>query len=749
MNSTIRVLMLEDVSAEAELNEHCLRQAGFAIVSLRVETRETFVSALHEFRPEVILLDYSLPKFDGINALRLAKEMVPDTPVVVVTGTLDEETAVEFMKAGAFDYVLKDRLARLPPAFGNALDRIAQLKEKGRVDKELFQLHRAVETTGDVVFLTDPEGLFTYVNPRFTDVYGYSSDEVVGKKTPRILKSGVKGAEYYRRFWTSLLEGEAVRAEHVNRRKDGSLVTVEVSASPVSDEGGGRLAFLAVQRDVTERRQAEEDIAYLASISEQNPNFVIEVDLAGNLLYANPAARSAFPDLQNNVAENPLTADLVAVADRLSGAEQRFVERKVEVNNQVFEEQLCFLPDRNCIRIFAHDITERRRLEAQLRQAQKMEAVGQLTGGIAHDFNNVLTIIMANAGLIATMVPDGNEELRSEIAELQAATQRGATMIRKLMGFSRRDAIELSDVNLGSVVQDLTHVLRRLLPKQIEIQTDREEPLCTVRADPGAVEQILLNLATNARDAMSDNGTLRLLTKNARVDEFYQELYPWTLPGEYACVSVRDTGVGMDESTLVHIFEPFFTTKPRDSGTGLGMPMVYGLMKQHGGFVDVSSELGKGTEVNLFFPASRLVPDHHPDSAGSCLVRQNAGHETILVADDEPSIRRAAKRILEDEGYSVLVAADGEEALDVYERFDSKIDLVLADVIMPTLSGPELFENLRAQGEDVRFLLTSGYSAMEFQQSAAVPATVPFLQKPWSTAVLLRRVREVLDRGEA
>ena len=391
----------------------------------------------------------------------------------------------------------------------------------------------------------------------------------------------------------------------------------------------------------------------------------------------------------------------------------------------------------------SRDITDRHALEAQLRQAQKMEAVGLLAGGIAHDFNNLLTVVLANADLVVAALP-GHQEIAEELRDLQAAARRGQSMVRNLMGFSRQGGLESEPVALGELVLDLTETLRRVLPETVEIRCSAAEQLPSVLVDPGAVEQMLLNLATNARDAMPNGGTLRLEVGTERVPEPPAEA-PWLAAGRYAVVTVADTGTGMDEETRARVFEPFFTTKPAGKGTGLGMPMVYGLMKQHGGYVVVDSAVGRGTTVRLLFPEAvegarkpRATPEgRRLESAG--------GGRTILVVEDEEALRRAARRILERAGYRVLVAENGEQALDILAGQRERVDLVFTDMIMPKLGGRGLYDRVRSEIGPVRFLVASGYAGRDVREDHGLPPDVPFINKPWTLDELVTHVREVLE----
>jgi PAS domain S-box-containing protein len=381
---------------------------------------------------------------------------------------------------------------------------------------------------------------------------------------------------------------------------------------------------------------------------------------------------------------------------------------------------------------FVEDVTGQRALEAQLRQSQKMEAVGQLTGGIAHDFNNLLSVITATAQLAEDSLLDDLGSAREELGEIREAARRGADMIRKLLAFSRTRQLHFRPYQLCDLVSASTEVLRRLLPEHIEIRLDAPAITPHVRTDPAALEQILLNLATNARDAMPGGGVLEIQTTTVARHE--------TGDGPWVLLTVRDNGLGMDAAVRERIYEPFFTTKPPGQGTGLGMTMVYGLMKQHGGVMEVESAPGEGTTMRLYFPLA--LPDRQLDSPG--MARPAPGSGTILLVEDEAALRRAAQRLLERNGYRVLTAIHGEEAIGVYFRHAGTIDLVLSDVVMPHMSGGQLYSAIRAQGELVPFIFMSGYIGEEGHNLLELPEGVPLLPKPWGVEDLLNRVAAVL-----
>ena len=385
----------------------------------------------------------------------------------------------------------------------------------------------------------------------------------------------------------------------------------------------------------------------------------------------------------------------------------------------------------------------RRGLEGQLRQAQKMEAIGQLTGGIAHDFNNLLTIILSNVELVKSDLPPG-EEGAPDLAEIEAAARKGAAMVRKLLAFSRTGQLELGPIGLARLVGDLSEMLRRLLPESIHVRMTEAPDAPPVLADPGAVEQILLNLATNARDAMPHGGSLDIVVEPRVLDDDFRDAMGDGRAGVYASLAVTDTGSGMDQAVVEHLFEPFFTTKPPGVGTGLGMAMVYGLVRQHGGLVEVDTAPGRGTTVRIYFPAATRA-EEAPARPRVSPPRGVGGSETILLVEDEVGIRRVAQRALERAGYRVLAAQDGVEALDVVRAYAGQIRLVVSDVVMPRCGGPELREAVLAAGHSMPFLFMSGYAARDASAAEKLDADLPVLHKPWSVADLLGRVRQMLD----
>ncbi len=630
-----------------------------------------------------------------------------------------------------------------------------------RTEEDLAKFRIGIERSGEIVFLTDRDGHILYVNPAFEQVYRFDKEEALGE-TPRLLKSGLHNREFYTELWERLLAKESVSGEIINKTKDGRLLTMVSTANPVLDEEDKLVGFLAIQRDITESKKTEQALRAseerIRTLMEKVPDGVGVLSMDGRILYANPAicamlGYSAEELAGRRVSDFQHPEDRARAAERIkalfqggseSPSQYRLIHKSGGVVTAEITSRVIEYEGATALLSTVRDLTERLELEEQLRQAQKMEAVGQLAGGIAHDFNNLLTVVQVNTELLSDKLTEADGEVSADIKELTAAVARGKDLIEKLLAFSRREELRIEPIDLLRLITDFEPTLRRLLPENIDIQieTRHKEPI--VLAGPGTVEQIVMNLATNARNAMPKGGRLRIAIWPARLDAADWFATGRTVPGEFCCLAVSDTGVGMDEVTQARLFEPFFTTRRSSGGSGLGMAVVYGLVKQLGGHVHVYSELGEGTTIKVYLPvAAPAVGVAPPASEAPTEVR--GGSETILVAEDEPALRRAAKRSLERLGYSVLLAADGDEALEVFEAQRGRIDLVVSDVIMPKRGGRALYKELRERGVHVPFLFASGYTAGDIEESAQLDPGLPFLAKPWTLGELAQKIRQVLD----
>src|SRR3990172_9019784 len=390
------------------------------------------------------------------------------------------------------------------------------------------------------------------------------------------------------------------------------------------------------------------------------------------------------------------------------------------------------------------EAAERQALEALLRQAQKLEAIGQLSGGIAHNFNNLLTIVLTNLELIETAFRSAGDEVAGALADIRAAADSGAAMVQRLLGFSRQAQLRIQPLDPGRVVVDVADMLQPLLPDHVELETVVDEGAGIIKADASALQQIVINLVTNARDAMPDGGRLRISVARAPVERDRRGQASAS-PKAYVRLSVQDTGIGMTDEVKARIFDPFFTTKPPGKGTGLGLAMTYGLVKQQAGFIEVDTTPGKGTTMSLYFPlaengAAAAIPGQGPGEVPR-------GTETIPLVEDEESLRRATQRVLERLGYRVLGAADGAEALELFRAHRATIDLILSDVVMPRLGGVDLYQAIRREDAAVRFALVTGYAERDVGRDGKLDPRVPLIFKPWTVPDLARHVRKTLDRA--
>jgi PAS domain S-box-containing protein len=630
----IRILNLEDDPFDAELVLRELRKTALDFTLRRVTGRGEFELVLRDAPPDLIISDHNVPQFDGRAALDLARVRAPDVPFILFTGSLNEEAAIGYMKAGATDYILKDRVARLGPAVIEALERARERRALRQHEELLRQL---IDANPSMIYVKDADGRFVVVNRAAAEMHGATPDALVGKTDADLGHS----ADEVERF----------RAGDLDVMTSGRLKVIP--EEPLTSPATGKTRWLQI----------------------------IKVPL---VLPADPAPR---------------------------------------------------------VLIVATDITERRQLEEQLRQAQKMEAVGQLAGGIAHDFNNLLTAIIGNADFLLQDLPAG-AATREDVSEIRQAADRAASLTRQLLAFSRKQVLQPRVLDLNHLVTGVERMVRRLLAENIETHLRLASDLGLVHADPGQLEQVVLNLVVNARDAMPDGGKLIIETADVQLDQTYAADHVGVTPGPHIMLAVTDTGVGMDEQTQARLFEPFFTTKGPGKGTGLGLSTVHGIVQQSGGSIWVYSEPGRGTTFKIYLPraeAGATPPEQAPPGAPA------RGTETILLVEDAYAVRALASRALEAAGYTVLASEDGAQAEVLAARHDGPIHLLLTDVVMPGISGSQLAKRIAALRPDIRVLYMSGYTDDAIVHNGVLDAGTSYLEKPFAPEALARKVRDVLD----
>ena len=636
-------------------------------------------------------------------------------------------------------------------------DNITDRKQAGAALK-LFRT--LIDQSNDIIEVVDPgTGRFLDVNEKGCLDLGYRREELLALSVVDIdpmldQSSFTRAAEELRKSGVLLWEG-------MHRRKNGSTFPVEVNISHIQLD---REYAVAVVRDITERKRADTDLREAQGRLQQAVTAgsvgLWDWDLRTNHVYYSPEWKRQigyaddeisddFNEWQSRLHPEDLDRALQTFQALLAEPgpnfelEFRFRHKDGSYRHILARGARLLGDDGTPIRLLGShvDISELRHLQQQFLQAQKMETVGRLAGGVAHDFNNLLTVINGTADLALADLREG-DPLRADLQEIHRAGERAASLTRQLLAFSRRQIIKSEVLNLNAVIADMQSMLRRLIGEDIELAFVPGQNVGSVRADRGQIEQVVVNLAVNARDAMLDGGRLILETRDVELDEVHAAEHPSVQPGPHVMLAISDTGIGMDEPTRTRIFEPFFTTKGEGKGTGLGLSTVYGIVKQSGGSIWVYSKLGRGTTFKIYLPRVQEVARQGQAARPATMV---TGTETILVVEDDGALRDLARRILRTAGYTVLTASNGGEALLLLEGHDGPVHLMLTDVVMPGMSGRDLAARLADIRPQMKVLYTSGYTDDTILRHGVLNEAVHFIQKPYATAELRRKVREVLE----
>ena len=637
---------------------------------------------------------------------------------------------------------------------------IHRIRRKLVQREELFRL--ISENAADLIAVVDMQGNRIYNSLSYEKVLGYTTEDLRSSSAFEQIhpedRERVKEAAQEAR-----LTGMGRPMEYRIRHKDGTWLTLESTASVIRNAKGEPEKLVVVNRDVTERKRAAEALrrseASFRSVIVDAPYGIYRANLMGEFLMVNQALEKM---LGYGSQEELLKANLATSIYRYPAEHQKINElflrdkhfKDVEVEwkrkDGTFIRVRCSgwpVTDESStyIEVFAEDVTERRVLERQLRMAQKMEAIGRLSGGIAHDFNNLLGVIIGYIQVMKrSLVPENPSYEYAE--EIEKASQRAVSLTRQLLAFSRQQVLEPTILNLNTLVSDMEKMLPRLIGEDIQLNLALDLGIGQVKADPGQIEQVVMNLAVNARDAMPDGGKLTIQTANADIDAAFVREHTGSIPGQYVMLAVTDTGTGMDLETQAQIFEPFFTTKDRDKGTGLGLATVYGVVKQSSGYITVDSEKGKGASFKIYLPRiEQLVATQSETNQTPLTVR---GCETILLVEDAEPLRKLAHMFLQDNGYKVLTAVNGSEAAQVAARYSGPIDLLLTDVVIPGINGRALAERLASTHPTMKVLYMSGYTDSFIAGHGVLEEGVHLLHKPFREEALLRKVRDLLDAGQ-
>lgn len=635
----------------------------------------------------------------------------------------------------------------------------AEVLERSRNEALLQSI---LNNTFDAIISISDLGIVETFNEAAERIFGYTQAEVVGQNVSMLMPDPYRSKhdgylDSYLRTGVAKIIG--VGREVLGRRKDGSVFPIDLSVTECKQQTAECRRFIGVVRDITERKQAEEHHARLVEVLEATPDFVGLADANRRPIFINRAGRmmlgmAADEDISATQLDNyhadwslkvneeegiPTAIEhgtWMGEAALLTRGGQELPVSQVIVAHKTPEGEVRFLST------IMRDLSERIRLEQQLHQAQKMEAFGQLSGGVSHDFNNLLTVITGYCECLeddATLTDDSREMVQ----EIYRAGDRAASLTRQLLAFSRQQVFQAKVLNLNEIVTETGKMLGRLIGEDVAFATALLPTLWPVRVDAGQMEQVLMNLAVNARDAMPQGGRLTIETANVELDESYSEDYLDVTPGRYVVMAVSDTGCGMDQKTIARIFEPFFTTKEAGKGTGLGLATVFGIVKQSGGHITVYSEPERGTTFRIYLP--RVESNCEPHGEERPKHSPARGTETILVVEDAEMVRNLACRILRSHGYAVLEADNGAKALLICEQHAGPIDLVLTDVVMPEMSGRQLSEHLRERQLIPKVLFMSGYTDDAVVRHGILEAEASFIQKPFTPASLAQKVRDVLD----
>ena len=759
MSETLRVLIVEDSEDDALLLLRELRRGGYDLDHVRVEDAGAMQAALEQRPWDVVLSDYSMPRFSAPDALALLQKSGIDLPFIIVSGTIGETAAVAAMKSGAHDFLIKGQLARLVPAVERELREARVRRERAQARDALHQrenyFRALIENVSDIITTIDTFGQITYASPAIQRTLGYSVDEYEGSNAFDIVHQADQHEIDI--MMTQLLAqpGTSSSAQFRVRHKDGSWCWLEATTSELPT-GSDVPEFVIVLRDISARKQAEtEREQLLARIMDQArevqfivntvPEGIFMVGEAGEIRLTNPIAREHLALLAPEWNNGRLTHLANRPLAELLTSPPKGLWHELESNGRFFELIARPIEDgpghRGWVFVL-HDVTRERQVQQQVQSQERLAAVGQLAAGIAHDFNNSLAVIKLYTDLLGRSADlTGRNEERLHTISRQ--TQRAADLIQQILDFSRQSLMERQALDLLPYLKELTRLLKRTLPEDIRLDLQpAEQTAFVIFGDPSRIQQAILNLAFNARDAMPGGGHLTFGLAVMEVEAKTAVPILGMAPGKWIHLSVRDSGAGIAPDVRDHIFEPFFTTKEHGKGTGLGLAQVYGIVQQHDAFIDVATAVAQGTTFHLYFPAldeppeaKRLLDESVPLGAG----------QLVLVVEDDETIRQALVESLAMLNYQVLQAENGREAMAQVEQQQDQIAVVISDIIMPEMGGIALFHTLHQREFSIPFILITGYVVEKDMENLRALGLRGWLAKPLDLDKLAQLLQQTLS----
>lgn len=754
----IKVLLVEDNPGDVLLLQEFLQDVTAAVVELMpVEQLDEALNHLARASFDVMLLDLSLPDSQGLETFIKAHNQAKSTPIIVLTGIADETLALKAMQQGAQDYLVKGQVTGdlLVRSMRYAIER-QRIEDALRQSEERFRV--ALKNSPIFVFNQDLELRYTWVyNPAF----GFTAEEMLGKRDSELIP--LESAHHL----TAMKLGVLVTG--VGTRDEVSITTTQgtryydLTVEPLRNEAQQIIGITCACIDISERQAALEErkladatIREQAALLDITTDAILVRDLENKILFWNKGAeilygwsaaeakgKNASELLDNDEPQSDMEAALLEVINK--GKWQGELTKLTKAGKEILvASRWSLVCDEQgkpkSILTVDTDITEKKRLEAQLFRAQRLESIGTLASGIAHDLNNILTPILAGAQLLPMKFPDVDERTRHLLEILEVNAKRGADLVKQVLSFARGVEGKRINLQIRHLIVEVSKVLKETFPKSIQVTTDLSKDLWVVSGDGTQIHQVLMNLCVNARDAMPNGGSLCICAKNLYIDENYARMNLEAKVGPYIVITVTDTGLGIPEENLDRIFEPFFTTKEVGQGTGLGLSTVLGIIKSHGGFITVHSEKGVGTSFEVYLPAVEGVETLKADNAKVA----TANGETIMIVEDEPAIQEITKTSLETHNYKTIVASDGIEAIAVYAKHMDQISVVLMDLMLPSLDGLTAIRTLKKINPKVKIIATSGLMSSNKLEAVANSGVTTFLPKPYTINELLLTLQRVI-----